>query len=68
MDRFSPLPTTDPARSPVPRHARKPLTLRLNAINLLDRNHALREASGIREFAPQHGPRRGLFGELTRQL
>lgn len=28
----------------------------------------LREATGIGEFAPQYGPRRGLFAEFTQQL
>jgi outer membrane receptor protein involved in Fe transport len=43
----------------------KPLTLRLSVINLFDRSYVLRAATGIGEFAPQYGPRRGLFVELT---
>jgi outer membrane receptor protein involved in Fe transport len=46
----------------------KLLTVRLSAINIFDRGYVLREATGIGEFAPQFGPRRGLFAELTQQL
>lgn len=46
----------------------KPLTLRLSAINLFDRVYLLRAATGVGEFAPQFGPRRGLFAELTQQF
>jgi outer membrane receptor protein involved in Fe transport len=46
----------------------KPLTLRLNAINLLDRVYVLRAATGVGEFASQYGPRRGIFGEITQQF
>jgi len=48
--------------------ARSPLTLRLSAINLLDTSYVLREAGGVGEFAPQYGPRRGLFTELTQRF
>jgi len=47
---------------------RKALTLRLSAINLFDQIYVLREAGGIGEFAPQYGPRRGLFAELNQQF
>ena len=43
----------------------KPLTLRLSVINLFDRSYLLRAATGVGEFAPQYGPRRGLFAELS---
>jgi outer membrane receptor protein involved in Fe transport len=46
----------------------KPLTVRLSAINLFDRVYLLRAATGIGEFAPQYGPRRGIFGELTQRF
>jgi outer membrane receptor protein involved in Fe transport len=46
----------------------KLFTLRLSAINLFDRSYVLREATGIGEFAPQYGPRRGVFAEFTQQL
>jgi hypothetical protein len=46
----------------------KPLTLRLSALNLFDRVYVLRAATGVGEFAPQYGPRRGVFGEITQQF
>jgi outer membrane receptor protein involved in Fe transport len=51
-----------------PWNDQKPFTLRLSVINLFDRSYLLRGASGIGEFAPQYGPRRGLFAELTQQF
>jgi outer membrane receptor protein involved in Fe transport len=51
-----------------PWNNQKPLTLRLSVINLFDRSYVLREATGIGEFAPQYGPRRGLFVELAQQF
>jgi hypothetical protein len=51
-----------------PWHSQKALTLRVSAINLFDHRYILRGASGIGEFAPQYGPRRGLFLELTQQF
>jgi hypothetical protein len=50
------------------RNGEKPLTLRLSAINLLDRVYLLRAATGVGEFAPQYGPRRGIFCELSQQF
>jgi outer membrane receptor protein involved in Fe transport len=50
------------------RDDRKPLSLRLSVINLLDRIYLLRSGTGIGEFAPQYGPRRGGFVELTQQF
>jgi outer membrane receptor protein involved in Fe transport len=44
---------------------KKPVTIRLSVINLFDRSYVLRSGSGIGEFAPQYGPRRGLFAELS---
>lgn len=46
----------------------KPLTVRLSAVNLFDRIYVLRAATGVGEFAPQYGPRRGIFGEITQQF
>jgi outer membrane receptor protein involved in Fe transport len=46
----------------------KLLTLRLSAINLFDRSYLLRGATGIGEFAPQYGPRRGVFAELNQRF
>jgi len=46
----------------------KPLSLRLSVINLFDRSYLLRSATGVGEFAPQYGPRRGIFAGLTQQF
>jgi outer membrane receptor protein involved in Fe transport len=46
-------------------HDRRPMTLRLSVINLFDHSYLLRGASGIGEFAPQFGPRRGVFAEVS---
>jgi outer membrane receptor protein involved in Fe transport len=46
----------------------KPLALRLSAVNLFDRSYLLRAGSGIGEFAPQYGPRRGLFAGISQQF
>jgi len=51
-----------------PWRSEKPLTLRVSAINLFDRVYLLRAATGVGEFAPQYGPRRGIFAELTQQF
>jgi outer membrane receptor protein involved in Fe transport len=56
------------ARDFYPWHDQKPLTLRLSAINILDRNYLLRAATGVGEFAPQYGPRRGIFIGLAQQF
>jgi outer membrane receptor protein involved in Fe transport len=47
---------------------RRPLSLRVSAINLFDHRYLLRSGTGIGEFAPQYGPRRGAFVELTQQF
>src|ERR1700728_557980 len=44
------------------------LTRRLSAVNLFDRIYVLRAATGVAEFAPQYGPRRDIFGEITQQF
>jgi len=49
-------------------NASKPLSLRLSVINLLDRSYLLRSATGVGEFAPQYGPRRGVFVALAQQF
>jgi hypothetical protein len=51
-----------------PWHNQEPLTLRLIAVNLFDTSYLLRSGDGVGEFAPQYGPRRGLFAELTQQF
>jgi hypothetical protein len=48
--------------------AQKPLSVRVSIINLLDHSYLLRSGDGIGEFAPQYGPRRGVFLELTQQF
>jgi outer membrane receptor protein involved in Fe transport len=51
-----------------PWHNQKLLKLRLSAINLLDQVYLLRSGTGVGELAPQYGPRRGLFAELSQQF
>lgn len=46
----------------------KPLNLRLSVVNLLDTLYLLRSGTGIGGFAPQYGPRRGLFATLTQKF
>jgi len=48
-----------------PWRERMPLTLRLSVVNFFDRSYLLRSGTGIGEFAPQYGPRRGVFVGLT---
>jgi outer membrane receptor protein involved in Fe transport len=45
--------------------SRKPVTLRLSAVNLFDASYLLRSGDGIGEFAPQYGPRRQVFFEVS---
>jgi outer membrane receptor protein involved in Fe transport len=51
-----------------PQQNQKLLTLRLSVINIFDESYVLRSATGVGEFAPQYGPRRGLFAELTQEF
>ncbi len=46
----------------------KPLTVRFNVVNLLDTLYVLRSGTGIGEFAPQYGARRGFFLSLSQKL
>ena len=46
----------------------KPLTVRFSVVNLLDTLYLLRSGTGIGEFAPQYGPRRGFFVSLSQKL
>ena len=39
----------------------KPTTVRFDVVNAFDQIYALRDGSGIGVFAPQYGPRRGIF-------
>jgi outer membrane receptor protein involved in Fe transport len=45
-----------------------PLTVRLSAINLFNHSYLLRSGTGIGEFAPQYGPRREIFAELSQKF
>jgi hypothetical protein len=46
----------------------KPLNLRFTVVNLVDTLYQLRSGTGIGEFAPQYGPRRGFFVTLSQKL
>jgi outer membrane receptor for ferrienterochelin and colicins len=42
-----------------------PLTVRFDVINAADKIYQIRSGTGVGVFAPQYGPRRGLFGGLA---
>jgi outer membrane receptor protein involved in Fe transport len=44
------------------------LTVRLSVVNVTDRSYLLRSGTGIGEFAPQYGPRRGFFVSLVQRF
>jgi outer membrane receptor protein involved in Fe transport len=46
----------------------KPLTVRFDIVNLFDQVYELRTGSGIGEFAPQYGARRGFFAGLSQKF
>jgi hypothetical protein len=46
----------------------KPLTVRFDVVNLFDQVYELRTGSGIGEFAPQYGGRRGFYVGLSQKL
>jgi hypothetical protein len=46
----------------------KPLNLRFTVVNLLDALYQFRSGTGIGEFAPQDGPRRGFYVTLSQKL
>jgi outer membrane receptor protein involved in Fe transport len=46
----------------------KPLTVRFDIVNLFDQVYELRTGSGIGEFAPQYGARRGFFAGISQKL
>jgi outer membrane receptor protein involved in Fe transport len=46
----------------------KPLTVRFDVVNLFDQVYELRTGSGIGEFAPQFGARRGFYVGLSQKL
>ncbi|HEY3641893.1 MAG TPA: TonB-dependent receptor [Xanthobacteraceae bacterium] len=45
-----------------------PFTLRLDVVNIFDNVYQLRDGSGIGVFAPQFGPRRGVFAGWSSKL
>jgi len=47
---------------------KRPLTVRLNVVNMLDTTYLLRSGTGIGQFAPQYGPRRGFFLGISQSL
>ncbi|MDB5632465.1 MAG: TonB-dependent receptor [Tardiphaga sp.] len=46
----------------------KPTTLRLDLINAFDTVYQIRDGSGIGVFAPQYGPRRGLYAGISQKF
>jgi outer membrane receptor protein involved in Fe transport len=46
----------------------KPLTVRFDVVNLFDTIYEIRDGSGIGEFAPQFGARRGFYAGLSQKL
>jgi outer membrane receptor protein involved in Fe transport len=47
---------------------RGPLTVRFDVINLFDKVYEIRSGNGIGVFAPQYGPRRGLFAGVSKDF
>ena len=46
----------------------KPLTVRLDVVNLFDTIYQIRSGTGIGVFAPQYGPRRGYFVGVSKKI
>jgi hypothetical protein len=46
----------------------KTLTARVEVVNLFDATYLLRSGTGIGEFAPQYGSRRGIYGSLSQRF
>jgi outer membrane receptor protein involved in Fe transport len=46
----------------------KPLTVRLDVVNLFDTIYQIRSGTGIGVFAPQYGPRRGYFIGVSKKI
>jgi outer membrane receptor protein involved in Fe transport len=46
----------------------KPTTLRFDVVNLFDSIYEIRDGSGIGVFAPQYGPRRGVYFGISQKL
>jgi outer membrane receptor protein involved in Fe transport len=45
-----------------------PYVVRLDVINVADRTIELRNGTGVGVFAPQYGPRRGVFAGVTKEF
>jgi outer membrane receptor for ferrienterochelin and colicins len=45
-----------------------PYEVRLDVINLFDEEYQIRNGTGVGVFAPQYGPRRGIFAGLTKEF
>jgi outer membrane receptor protein involved in Fe transport len=46
----------------------KPVTIRFDVVNLFDKVYEIRDGSGIGVFAPQFGPRRGVFFGISKKI
>jgi len=44
------------------------LSARFDVINVFDEKYEIRSGSGVGEFAPQWGPRRGFFGGFSKSF
>ena len=44
------------------------MTVRFDVINLFDNSYVIRDGSGIGVFAPQFGPRLGVFLGVSKKL
>jgi outer membrane receptor protein involved in Fe transport len=44
------------------------LEARLDVINLFDEVYQIRNGTGVGVFAPQYGPRRGVFAGITKSF
>ena len=53
---------------PTPYSRAPSLNLRFTVVNLLDTLYQLRSGTGIGEFAPQYGPRRGFYVTFSQKL
>src|ERR1700722_10745970 len=49
-------------------YTKMPFTLRLDVVNVFDTVYEIRDGSGIGVFAPQFGPRRGVFAGWSSKL
>ena len=44
------------------------LTVRFDVINVFDEKYEIRDGTGVGVGAPQYGPRRGLFGGVSKSF